>query len=132
MRPHHAPPQLTKMELLKGVFKKSIIIIVLSAVVSAFYMDPRKMPLGILLGWLFGIINLRQLTRNITGLVGSEKATIKLLFLSMTRLLALFAAITMLVYYKIVNVFGLLFGFTVVFLFILIEGWRKAGKDSRQ
>lgn len=117
------------MELLKGVFKKSIFIILPAAVLSAFYIDPRKAPLGILLGWFFGIMNLRQLTRNIRGLVGSEKATVKLLFLSMTRLLALFAAITALVYYKIVNVFGLLFGFTVVFLFILIEGVR-AGKQE--
>jgi len=117
------------MELLKGVFKKSIFIILPSAALSAFYIDPRKVPLGILLGWFFGIMNLRQLTRNIRGLVGSEKATIKLLFLSMTRLLALFSAITILVYYKIVNVFGLLFGFTVVFLFILIEGAR-AGKQE--
>jgi hypothetical protein len=117
------------VELLKGVFKKSVLIILPAALVSAFFIDPRKMPLGILLGWLFGIINLRQLTRNITGLLDSEKATIKLLFLSMTRLLALFAAITMLVYYNIVNVFGLLFGFTVVFLLILIEGWR-VGKSE--
>jgi hypothetical protein len=117
------------MELLKGVFKKSIFIILPSAVMSAFYIDPRKVPLGILLGWLFGLMNLRQLTRNVTGLFGSEKATFKLLFLSMTRLLALFAAVTMLVYYQIVNVFGLLFGFTVVFLFILIEGVR-AGKSG--
>ena len=117
------------MELLKGVFKKSIFIILPSAALSAFYIDPRKVPLGILLGWFFGIMNLRQLTRNIKGLVGSEKATLKLLFLSMTRLLALFSAITILVYYKIVNVFGLLFGFTVVFLLILIEGMR-AGKQE--
>ena len=117
------------MELLKGVFKKSVFVILPAAVVSAFFIDPRKMPLGILLGWLFGIINLRQLTRNITGLLDSEKATIKLLFLSMTRLLALFSAITMLVYYNIVNVFGLLFGFTVVFIFILIEG-AKAAKSE--
>ena len=117
------------MELLKGVFKKSIFIILPSAALSAFYIDPGKVPLGILLGWFFGIMNLRQLTRNVKGLFGSEKATLKLLFLSMTRLLALFSAIIVLVYYRIVNVFGLLFGFTVVFLLILIEGAR-AGKSQ--
>lgn len=117
------------MDLLKGVFKKSIIVIIPAAVASAVYIDHRKAPLGILLGWLFGIMNLRQLTRNVKGLFGSEKATLKLLFLSITRLLALFAAIIVLVYYRIVNVLGLLFGFTVVFLFILIEGAR-AGRQE--
>jgi hypothetical protein len=116
-------PVLT-MELFEGVFKKSLIIVLPAAVVSGFYFDPEKVPLGILLGWLFGILNLRQLTRNIQGLFGSEKATLKLLFLSMTRLLVMFAVIVFLIYYRVVNVFGLLFGFTVVFLFILIEGAR--------
>jgi hypothetical protein len=92
-------------------------------------MDPRKMPLGILLGWLFGIFNLRQLSRNVKGLVGSNKASVKLVFLSMTRLLSLFAAIIFLVYYRVVDVFGLLFGFTVVFVLILVEGAKTAGKN---
>jgi hypothetical protein len=61
--------------------------------------------------------------------VGSEKATLKLVFLSMTRLLVLFAAIFILIYYRIVNIFGLLFGFTVVFVLILVEG-AKVGKSQ--
>jgi hypothetical protein len=117
------------MEILKRVVKKSIFIILPAAVISAFLIEPRKLPLGILMGWLFGIFNLRQLTRNIEGLVGSEKATLKLVFLSMTRLLVLFAAIFILIYYRIVNIFGLLFGFTVVFVFILVEG-AKVGRSQ--
>jgi hypothetical protein len=117
------------MEILKRVVKKSIFIILPAAVISAFLIEPRKLPLGILMGWLFGIFNLRQLTRNIEGLVGSEKATLKLVFLSMTRLLVLFAAIFILIYYRIVNIFGLLFGFTVVFVLILVEG-AKVGKSQ--
>lgn len=118
------------MEILKGVFKKSVFIVLPAAAASAFYIDPSKMPLGILLGWLFGIFNLRQLSRNVQGLVGSDKASVKLVFLSMTRLLTLFAAIIFLVYYRVVDVFGLLFGFTVVFILILIEGARTAGKGE--
>ncbi len=117
------------MELLKGVFKKSVFIVLPATIASAFYFDPGKMPLGILLGWLFGIFNLRQLSRNVQGLVGSDKASVKLVFLSLTRLLTLFVAIIFLVYYRVVDVFGLLFGFTVVFILILIEGARTAGKD---
>ena len=111
------------MEILKGVFKKSLFIILPAVVISYFYEAP-KLPLGIFLGWLFGIFNLRMLTRNVEGLVGTERATVKLVILGMFRLLALFAAIFFIIYYKVVNVFGLLFGFTVVFILILIEGAR--------
>lgn len=115
------------MDFLKSVFKKSIFIILPVAVVSAFLFEPREAPLGIILGWLLGMFNLRSLTRNVRGLVGSEKATVKLVFLSMSRLLVLFSAIVLLIYYRIVNVFGLLFGFSVVFMLILVEGL-KAGR----
>ena len=117
------------MEIFNRVVIKTIIIILLAAILSYIYIEPQKVPLGFLLGGLFGLFNLRQLSRNVTGLVGSEKATFKLVFLSMTRLMVLFVAIFLLVYYRIVNVFGLLFGFTVVFALILIEGARVSRKD---
>ncbi len=117
------------MEILKRVIIKTIIIILPAAILSYIYIEPQKVPLGILLGGLFGLFNLRQLTRNVTGLVGSEKATFKLVFLSMTRLTVLFLAIFLLIYYGIVNVFGLLFGFTVVFALILIEGARVSKSE---
>ncbi len=116
------------MEILKRVIKKSIFIIVPAVIISFFY-EAQKLPLGIFLGWLFGVVNLRTLSRNVEGLVGSEKATVKIVILSMFRLLALFAVIFFVIYYKVVNVFGLLFGFTVVFILILIEG-AKVGKNN--
>ena len=117
------------MEILKQVVKKSIFAVLPALAVSAF-IEPRKLPLGILLGWLFGIFNLRALTKNVGGLVGAEKATARIMFLNITRLVTLFAAIFLLVYHRIVNVIGLLIGFTVVFIFILVEGW-KVGKTNK-
>ncbi len=111
------------MELIKNVFKKSLIVI-LPAVAIAFFYDSGKLPLGIFLGWLFGVINLRALSRNVAGMIGSEGATVKMLFLNMTRMLFMIAAISMLVYYTVVNPFGLLIGFTVVFSLIIIEGMK--------
>ena len=110
------------MEILKRVIKKSIFIVLPAIVMAGYFIEPRKVPLGIFMGWLFGVFNFRQLSRNVEGIIGSEKATFKLLFLSLTRLLILFTAIFALIYYRIVNVFGLLFGFTVVFILIMIEG----------
>ena len=119
------------MYLLKGVIKKSIFIILPAIVISAFLTEPQKMPLGILTGWVFGLFNLKQLTKNVKRLAGAERAAGKLVVLSMIRLAALFFAIFLLVYYDLINVLGLLLGFTVVFVFILIEGAR-AGTGAKQ
>lgn len=111
------------MEILKRVIKKSTMIIVPAVAVSFVY-GWDKVPAGIIAGWVLGIINLRSLSRNVKGLIGSERATAKLVFLSLTRLLAVLAVIAVLLYMGVIHVFGLLFGFTVVFALILVEGYR--------
>ena len=115
------------MEILKQVIRRSIFIFIPAVVLSAIFIEPQRFPLGIIVGWLFGIINLRSLTKNVQGLVGAERATIRLLIMNLIRLIGLSAAIIMLVYYRVINVFGLLIGFTIVFIFIMIEGV-KIGK----
>jgi len=116
------------MEILKGVIKKSIFVI-LPLMAGSVFIEPKRLPLGIMMGWLLGIVNLRALSRNVRAFLGTEKATAKIVLMSMTRLFALFSAIAILVYYRIINVFGFLIGFTMVLLFILIEGIR-AGKEE--
>jgi hypothetical protein len=117
------------MEILNGVIKKSLIIIVPAAIATAF-LEWEKFPLGILAGAGFGILNLRGLVRSVHGFIGAEGLTFKIIFMSMTRLFLLFAAISILLWLKIVNVFGLLSGFTVVFVLVLLEGLKTA-KRSR-
>ena len=112
------------MEIFKGVIKKAVFIILPSMLLAGYFIEPRKVPLGIFMGALLGIVNLRQLSRNVEGFFGSQSATAKLLFTGMLRLLFLGAAIVALIYYKVVNIFGLLFGFTVVFVLIMVEGFK--------
>ncbi len=116
------------MNLLKRVTRKSLIILLLSAAVSAFY-QWSEVPLGIIAGGVFGILNLRGLVIAVEGLVGSERATAMIVFMSMTRLFLLFVSIFILIWFKIINVLGMLFGFTVVFVFILIEGLKVAKEE---
>jgi hypothetical protein len=109
------------MEILKGVIKKSLIIILPVAAVSAFF-EWKKLPLGIIIGGVFGILNMGGLVRSVRGVIGSSKTTAKIIFLSMTRLFILFTAIFILIWLEIINILGMLFGFTVVFVLILVEG----------
>ena len=113
------------MEILKGVIKKSLFIILPAAIVSAFF-EWKRLPLGIIAGGVFGILNLRGLARTVEGFIGTEMPAAKIIFLSMTRLFILFTAIFILIWFKIINVLGLLFGFTVVFILILVEGMKVA------
>lgn len=117
------------MEILRGVIKKSLFIIAPAAVIAAFF-EWKKLPLGIVAGAVFGILNLRGLVKNVEGFIGSEGLTARILFMSMFRLILLFSAITVLIWLKLVNIFGLLFGFTVVFTLILIEGLRVSKRGS--
>jgi len=111
------------MEILSRVITKSLIIILPAAAVSAF-IEWKKLPLGIIAGGLLGILNLRGLARNVEGFISSEKATAGLIFMSMIRLFMLFAVIFVFIWLKIINVLGMLFGFTVVFVLILFEGMK--------
>jgi len=118
------------MSIVKGVFKKSLFII-LPALAVSIYFKWERAPEGIVAGWIFGIFNLRALTRSVSGLIGSDKATAKIMILSIIRLAVLLTVIGVLIYFRIVNIFGMVFGFTVVFILILIEGVISQGKGRK-
>lgn len=114
------------MDLLKRVIKKSLIIILPVAVVSAFF-EWKRLPLGIIIGGLVGIFILRGAVKSAEGLVKAESTMARAAFGSLTRALILFVAIFVLIWAKIINVIGMLFGFTVIIFLILYEG--RKGKN---
>jgi hypothetical protein len=111
------------MEILKRVIIKSLIILLPIALLSGFY-EWKRLPLGIIAGGLLGILNLRSIVRNVEGFIGTGALTAKVLIMSMTRMLFFFAMVAVLLWFRLINVFGMLFGFTVVLILILIEGLR--------
>jgi len=117
-----------KMEMLKNIIKKSLFVLIPVMIASAF-IEPKKLPLGIFIGWLFGVMNFKGMTKNIEGMVDVHKAKLKIIILSVTRLAALFAAIVALAYFQVINILGLLAGFTIVFVFIIIEGLKAAKSE---
>jgi len=116
------------MEIVRQVIKNSLIVIVPALVVSLIYFE-RKVFTGLISGWVLGVVNLRQLSKNIHNLLGAVGARSKIVLLSILRLSILFIVIFLLIYMKLVNPFGLLGGFTVVFLFTIIEGLRLAQRQ---
>jgi hypothetical protein len=118
----------TAMEIYKSVTKKSLIVLI-PVLIAALFIESRKLPLGIFFGWLFGVINFKGMTKNIEGMADVHKAKLKIFMFSITRLAFLFAAIFAMAYYELVNIIGLLIGFTIVFIFILVEGM-KTGRSQ--
>jgi len=113
------------MVLLKRIYKRAILILLLLAFVSAFF-EWKKLPFSILIGGLLGLINLRGLARGVSSLIGTYRPTAKIVILTILRLGFLAVVLILLFALKLVNVFGILIGFTVVFVLIVTEGLRIA------
>lgn len=113
------------MNLVKRVFKQSVILLIPLTIISIFIEFPR-LPLGILVGGILGLVNLRGLAKGVQGLTGTYRPTGKLVFFSLFRLAILAVVLGIIIVYGKVNAFGILIGFTVVFISILREGLRTA------
>jgi hypothetical protein len=82
----------------------------------------RTPAMSILIGGILGLVNLRGIARGVEGLIGSQRPTGKIIFLSLLRLTALALILGILFYYEAVDVLGILIGFTIVFAAIIKEG----------
>ncbi|MDI6890159.1 MAG: hypothetical protein QMC83_04365 [Thermodesulfovibrionales bacterium] len=120
------------MNLVKRTYRQALIILLPLSILSAF-IEWKRLPLSILIGGILGLLNLRGLARGVEGLVGTYRPTGKLLFLSLLRLSMLALILTILVIYRLVNILGILIGFTIVFISLIIEGLRymRGGKHDR-
>ena len=122
------------MELIQKIHRNSLVFLFPLAAASAF-IEWRQLPLSILMGGVLGILNIRALAWGVQGVLGSQKSSTKMLFFSQFRLVMLFLILAVLLSLKVVNIFGILAGFTVVFIMVIIEGLRhakKSGKDQEE
>jgi hypothetical protein len=115
--------------MVKRIYKQSAIMLIVSAVISIFFTDWR-FSLSILIGGFIGIFNLRGIVWSVRSLLGTEKAQTKMMVLSMFRLLVIFSILIILAIFKVIKAYGLLIGFTVVFIIIVKEGLIAAKKGT--
>lgn len=114
---------------------KNILIAIIPLSLASAAIEPKRLPLGILFGGALGIINLRGLAKGVKGLMelhaggGGASPAGRMIFMSFFRLILLAAVIALLAASKLINLIGLLIGFTVVFALLLIEGLRVS-KDN--
>lgn len=118
------------MDLIKKIHRNSLIFLFLLAILSAL-IEWKKLPLSILAGGTLGLLNIKALAWGVQGLMGAHKSTAKMLFFSQFRFVMLFLILTLLVYFKLVNIFGILAGFTVVFIMIITEGLKYSKETEK-
>ncbi len=118
------------MDLITRIAKKALLVLIPLALLSAF-IEWKKLPASVLIGGILGLANIKGLAWGVRGLLGNGKATGRMIFFSMFRLFLLFIVLALLVYLKLVNVFGILAGFTVIFILLMIEGLRYAKSEDR-
>lgn len=117
------------MNLIKRIYKQGIIILLPLAIVSAI-IEWKKLPISILIGGLLGFANLKGLSWGVEKFFGPFKPSGKIIFLSIVRLFILTCILIILAVLKLINLLGILIGFTVIFILILKEGLLSAKEDS--
>ncbi|MDI6727911.1 MAG: ATP synthase subunit I [Thermodesulfovibrionales bacterium] len=115
--------------MVKRIYRQSAFVIGALAIITLFFMDWR-FSLGIVIGGLAGEVNLRGIVWSVRALLGTEKAQTKMMVLSMFRLLVIFSILIILAIFKVIKPYGLLIGFTVVFIIMVKEGLIAAKKGG--
>lgn len=133
------------MVLIKRVIRLSIYVIIPLTLLSALidwksenlrfirlFGNPDLLTTSIIIGGILGVANLKGLEWGIEGLLGTYKASTRLIFISLLRLAVLFSLIIVLAAFRLINFLGLLTGMAAVFLILITEGLKMAKKHSSE
>lgn len=115
--------------MIKKIYMLASILIPVAALVSTLW-DWKKWPLSIIAGGLLGLVNLRAMIWGINGMVGAYKASSVLVIFSIVRLFILFLIAGWLLIQGLVNVPGVLIGFTIIIIVIIKEGLIYAAEEN--
>jgi len=116
------------MEIIKKIYRQSAFILIPLAALSAF-IDWKRLPLGILIGGVLALANLKGLAWGVEGLMGTQKAATKLVFFSFIRFFIILAILLILIWLKLINIIGVIVGLTAVFILFLKEGFKSAKNE---
>jgi hypothetical protein len=115
--------------VVRRVHKQAFVVLPVLAAVCAL-IEPRELPLSVLVGGLLGLANLKGLQVGLERLLGSDRPAAKLWVLGMFRLFLVSAVIILLARARAVNLVALAGGFTVVIFLLVVEGVRTVRRDS--
>jgi len=124
------------INLIKRIHKQALIFLISTAAITTIIAaltttaDWRKLPHSVLIGGLLGLANLKGLAWGLKDFGTLQRPSGKLIFWSMARFFFLALILIILAILKLINFFGILIGFTVVFVLIMKEGLRAVKASS--
>jgi hypothetical protein len=117
------------MNLTRDIARNAAFILIPAAIISAF-LPWQDLPFSILVGGLLAILNIKALAWSIKGILGTSHAKAKMLFFAQFRFVIFILIITALAYLKLVTIPGLIAGFSIVFVQVLITGLKHARRPG--
>ncbi|MDX9715067.1 MAG: hypothetical protein RBT37_06540 [Dissulfurispiraceae bacterium] len=115
--------------MIKRISIQSLIAVSIAAVAALIFADI-IFAFSIILSGTLGLLNFRGIVWGAKGLVGSEKPQFKMVVLTTFRMLIMFSLLLVFFILKILNLFGVLAGFTIVFVIIVKEGLMASRKKT--
>jgi len=124
------------INLIRRIHKQALIFLIIAAAVTTIMAsltsvsDWRMLPHSVLIGGLLGLANLKGLAWGLKDFATLHRPSGKLIFWSMVRFSVLALVLIVFAIFKLINFFGVLIGFTVVFALIIKEGLRAVKESS--
>lgn len=120
------------MKTMTEKINRQAAFLVVPASIAVFFFTEWRFALSVLIGGLIGLVNFRGIVWSVNALLGTEKAQSKMVFLSFFRLLIIFSLLVILAVFEVIRAYGLLVGFTIVFIIIIKEGLLKARSEIKK
>lgn len=114
---------------MKRYYMRAIIITVMAAALAAI-IEPRRLPVGVIVGGALAIINIRGLTKGLYNLMSQPHPARRLFLAGSVRLMMLATIIILLAYFRLVDMLGLLAGFAVASMALVLEGLGAVRKEA--
>lgn len=94
--------------------------------VIALFLYGWKASLSLILGGFFAILNFRGVIWGVENIIALDKGKSKMMFMTFFRLMVLFSILLILLIFDVIHIPAIAVGLTIVFLLILLEGFRRA------
>lgn len=114
-------------QMLQRIYRLAFIIIPSIAIVSGvIWWGEWRIPFSIIVGGVLSVASLRIIVWSVRRFLGSGMGQPIIIGISTLKIFAMFATMVVLAVYGLLNVVGMVLGFTTVLVITTIEGYRAA------
>ncbi|MBF0343435.1 MAG: hypothetical protein HQL06_04305 [Nitrospirae bacterium] len=107
------------------------VLLLVIAVCISLYLNWNRQIVSVGIGWLMGFLNYSVMRWSTKRLIMQQQAKLIMIFLNMLRMGFVFVSVIILLFLKVVTISGLLAGFALINILIIIDGYlNREGLDK--